>query len=190
MKVDWFRWNRTLHRDAGYLVCVLTALYAVSGIAVNHVADWNPNYSIRHRTVDVGPFDPANLDAAEAHIVGRLGLDRADVRGRHRPSPDELRVFLPEGSEIRVTGSTGHGTWKEVRPRTGLFEANLLHLNRLKGAWTWIADAFSVLLLYVSIGGLFMLRGKNGLLGRGKYLVAAGLLVPAAFIAWHYWGRS
>jgi len=46
------------HRDIGYFFAGLTALYAISGVAVNHIDDWNPNYVIRREVVKVGvlPF--------------------------------------------------------------------------------------------------------------------------------------
>lgn len=183
-KLSLFKLNRDLHRDVGYAVCVLTVLYAISGLAVNHIDDWNPNYAITTAQVGVGPLDVADLDAAEARIVAALDLDRDLVRGRHHASPTELKVFLVDGGEVSVDPATGTGTLKLVTRRTGLFEANALHLNRLKGAWTWVADVYALLLLYLAVGGIFMLKGKKGLLGRGKWLVAAGTLVPVAFLLW------
>ena len=38
--------NRITHRDIGYLIAGLTLIYALSGIALNHKHDWNPNYLI------------------------------------------------------------------------------------------------------------------------------------------------
>ncbi|MCK6507424.1 PepSY-associated TM helix domain-containing protein [Myxococcota bacterium] len=181
---SWFRWNRNLHRDVGYAVSVLTALYAVSGLAVNHIDDWNPNYAISTSTVALGPVPTADLDAAEARIVAGLALDPSEVRGRHFASPTELKVFLEEGGEVVVDPATGQGFMKRVQKRHGLFQANALHLNRLKGAWTYVADAYAVVLFYLAVGGLFMLKGKTGLAGRGKWLVAAGTLVPIAFLLW------
>ena len=42
--------NRAVHRDAGYLVAGLTLLYAVSGVAVNHRAEWNPSWNLTPET--------------------------------------------------------------------------------------------------------------------------------------------
>ncbi|HEX2898560.1 MAG TPA: PepSY-associated TM helix domain-containing protein, partial [Bacteroidia bacterium] len=61
------------------------------------------------------------------------------------------------------------------------YQANVLHRNSLKG-WKWMADVFAVLLIVLSLTGLFVLKGKYGLGGRGKWLVAAGLLPPLAAI--------
>ena len=35
----WRPWMRAVHRDAGYVVVGLTFIYALSGIAVNHLTD-------------------------------------------------------------------------------------------------------------------------------------------------------
>lgn len=180
---DWFRLNRILHRDIGYAVCLVTLLYALSGLVVNHIDDWNPSYAITTGPAEVGPLDPGDLDAAEAQVVARLALDPAEVRGRHHASPTELKVFLEEGGEVSVDPATGSGTLKRVRKRPVLFQANALHLNRLKGAWTWVADAYAILLFYLAAGGLFMLKGKTGFWGRGKWLFGAGALVPILFLA-------
>lgn len=61
-------------------------------------------------------------------------------------------------------------------------DANSLFLNRHKGAWTVVADLYALVLLYLSVGGAFMLRGKTGLSGRGKWLVGLGALVPIGFL--------
>lgn len=176
-----WRLNRSLHRDVGYAVCVLTVVYAASGLAVNHTDAWNPTYAIRTDRLVVAPFDPTDLDTAEATLVAASGVAPDLVRGRHLVSPGELKVFLDEGGEIVVDPRSGQGTVERVTPRPFLARANALHLNRLKGAWTWFADAYALLLLYLAVGGLFMLRGPAGLGGRGKWLVTAGAVVPLGF---------
>ena len=42
--------NRVTHRDIGYLIAGLTIIYAISGIALNHKNNWNPNYIFENRT--------------------------------------------------------------------------------------------------------------------------------------------
>ena len=67
-------------------------------------------------------------------------------------------------------------------PRFFLRVANWLHYNRGKAAWTYIADAYAVLLLYLAISGLFMIKGKLGLRWRGALLVSLGAAVPIAYV--------
>ena len=40
------------------------------------------------------------------------------------------------------------------------------------------ADVFAVMLILISITGLFILKGKKGIAGRGKWFIAAGALPP------------
>ena len=51
MRINWRKWNRVLHRDLGYLFFGMSVIYALSGIALNHVNDWNPSYIITQTTV-------------------------------------------------------------------------------------------------------------------------------------------
>ncbi len=180
--MKWRQWFRVLHRDIGYLLCGLVLAYSVSGVAVNHVDDWNPNYSIENSEVEVGPLPAESLDAMEAHVSAALELGDDEIQGRRRPAKTRFVLFLQEGGDVKVDVATGKGTMKRVTPRPGLFQVNVLHLNHLKGAWTWVADAFAVLLGFLAISGIVLLKGKNGLGGRGKWFVAAGLLVPLVFL--------
>ncbi len=179
------RWRpalRAVHRDLGYFLTVLVCIYSISGLAVNHIDDFNPNYAIENRDIDIGPLGDGDLDALQATVAERLDIDPASVRGRHLISRDQLRIFLPEGGEVKVSIATGKGLYKDVRTRTILFEFNVLHLNHMKGAWTWFADAVAILLLVLALTGLVMLGGRKGLAGRGKWFALAGLVVPVAFV--------
>src|ERR1700733_12468822 len=40
IKKRWRAWLRAVHRDCGYLAIGFTVIYAVSGIAQNHIEDW------------------------------------------------------------------------------------------------------------------------------------------------------
>jgi hypothetical protein len=184
--VDWRRAVRVVHRDVGYFLTGLVLVFSVSGIAVNHVDSWNPSYSRTTAAVDVGPLAAQDLDAMERLVVERLPLDAHEVSGRHRESSGRFKVFLSEGGEVDVDPATGRGTLLRVSRRPVLFDANVLHLNHIKGAWTWVSDAFSVLLAGLAVTGLFMLKGSQGFGGRGKWFVAGGLTVPAAFLVHYY----
>jgi len=45
-----------------------------------------------------------------------------------------------------------------------------------------MADLYAFSLLLLAITGLFILKGKKGFSGRGKWLVGAGILVPIIFL--------
>ena len=180
--MKWRALLRALHRDVGYFLTVLVIIYSVSGVAVNHMADFNPSYAISSVDVAIGPLSPGPLDALEAQVVQRLAINPTAVRGRRLKTADQLQVFLAEGGEVLVSIASGQGRHKRVQPRSPLFEFNVLHLNHMKGAWTWFADGMAILLLSLALTGLVMLKGRKGLAGRGKWFALAGLVVPIVFI--------
>jgi len=185
--VSWRRWFRVLHRDIGYLLFGLVLAYSVSGLAVNHVEDWNPNYSIHTSQVDLGPLPTGGgLDAMEQFVKAAAGVGDHEVTGRRRPGENRFILFLQEGGEVDVAVDTGQGRMKRVTTRPGLFEVNVLHLNHLKGVWTYVADAFAVLLAFLAVSGIVLLKGRTGLMGRGKWFVLAGLVIPIVFLVHYY----
>jgi len=175
----WRRWNNILHRDLGYLCVALTIIYAISGIAVNHMHDWNPNYKFDRvqRT-----FEPIPL--GERDIMVRLAVDRLDLPAPNevfRPDPARLLLFY-EGWSVEVHALEGTALIERPRDRFLLRDANYLHLNHPKGLWTYVADAYAALLLLLAVTGMFVLKGKKGFAGRGKWFVLAGLVLPLAFL--------
>ena len=183
--VRWRGWNRVLHRTLGYLCAGLTIVYAISGLAVNHIADWNPNYVIRDDTVNldgVSPEASRSPDFAE-RLLSAFGLDET-IQGMYRPDPDRLDVFV-EGGAITVDLTSGTAVYESVRDRPLLRAFNVLHLNEPKGLWTVAADLFAVALFLLAFTGLLMVKGRKGVLGRGGVYVAAGILLP--IIYWLLW---
>ena len=184
MAKKWRRWTRSLHRDLGYLTAGLTVAYAVSGFAVNHKEDWNSNRSVTETELSLGPVPGEIAPQRRAWIIERLELDPDDVRSHIQQSATDLRIFFKTGSEISIDPTTGVGRFQEISPRPLLREFNALHLNDLKGVWTWIADAYAVILAFLAISGLVLLRGRLGFAGRGKWLFAAGIVIPVAALWW------
>lgn len=187
MAVAWRKWFRALHRDVGYVAVALVLAYGLSGLAVNHIEDWNPSYRFASSTFELGPL-PAGTAAEQADaVVSGLRLDPRAVRGHFLESATDLRIFLDDGQEARLDTTTGRGTLKTITKRAVLFEVNALHLNNLKGVWTYVADVFALALVFLAITGMTMMKGSRGLAGRGKWFVGAGLAVPVGFIVYMYW---
>lgn len=184
------RWLRAWHRDAGYLAVGLTFVYAVSGLAINHIDDWDPNFTAIERTIPfpehlklqaLVPDDAASANRAAAKIL--TSLDRSDpIEDAYAIDPHHLDITLDHTTvyvdiEARTMREEGQ------KPRLLLRAANWLHLNRGKKAWTYIADGYAVLLLFLATSGLFMLPGKRGIVGRGGVLVLIGAAVPVFYVA-------
>lgn len=179
------RWNwratvRSLHRDCGYLAVGFTLIYAISGLAVNHVKDWDPNF-VSARTIHQASLPlPADAAAASQKVLAALNL-KDPIREAHLFAPDQLDIRL-DNAVLHVDPTTGRVVMEGQKPRPFLRLANWLHLNRGKAAWTFVADTYAVGLLFLALSGIFMLPGKNGMRGRGGILVALGIAVPVLYV--------
>ena len=141
-----------VHRDLGYLFAVLTVVYAISGIAVNHVEHWNPNYSIAIRTHEMAGLQGKDHQAVGAEVLQRLGIDETP-KSVVPIGPRMVKVFL-DGRTLTVLRNEDRVVDEQAAPRTGLFEANYLHLNHGKGFWTWFADAYALGLAFLAAVGM------------------------------------
>jgi len=183
--MTWRKWNNIIHRDLGYLCAGLTVIYVVSGVAVNHIADWNPSFDVDRREVAVAGVTPAQVATSDGvrALLARVGLGPA-YRTTFRTDSATLRVFLEDGV-VDVNFETGTATVEAVRPRPILRQANFLHLNHAKRLWTWMADLYAIALGLLAITGLFVLKGRKGITGRGAWLTGAGVVLPFLFL-WLY----
>lgn len=180
--VNWRRINNVLHRDIGYLSVGLTLAYGISGLAVNHRADWNPNYSHQRTTRQIAPIVAGDRDTAVAEALRQLEVTEPP-RNAFRPNPETLQIFF-EQRTYAIDLPTGAVIVETNRPRPVLYEFNQLHLNTPKGVWTVIADVYAVALIGLAITGMFVLKGRTGLKGRGAWLVGLGIVIPLAYWVW------
>jgi hypothetical protein len=175
--INWRRLNNALHRDVGYLVVGLTIVYAVSGLAVNHRADWNPSYRVGKRALQIAPIVADGREEIIRQALVALGL--GEPRAVFRPDRETLQLFYEQQS-YSVDLPTGAVIVEGVRKRPVLWEMNQLHLNTPKGVWTVIADLYALALLFLAVTGLFVLKGRMGITGRGAWLTAVGIAIPLA----------
>jgi uncharacterized protein len=181
-KALWRPWVRAIHRDIGYVAVGLTFIYALSGLAVNHITDFrdgDPSFRTYSRSVEVGKLEGDDAAIAEA-LRKRFGI-RATPREVYRASPDQLDVLFDKRS-LHLDTSKGVVVDEGQEPRFLLRIANWLHLNRGKKAWTYAADAYAAALLFLATSGIFMIAGKKGFFGRGVVLVTVGILIPVLYV--------
>jgi uncharacterized protein len=182
-KKHWRPWLRAMHRDIGYVMVGLTFIYALSGLAVNHLTDWSDgdaSFKTYSATHEMGPLRGEDQAVAD-DLRKRLAIKEVP-RELYRPAPDELEVIFDKRS-LHVNTATGHVVDEGQKPRFVLRIANWLHLNRGKKAWTYVADAYATSLLVLATSGMFMIAGKKGLLGRGAILVGLGVAIPVIYVA-------
>lgn len=179
---SWRRWVIVYHRDIGYLSVAMIIIYGISGLAVNHIADWNPNYIQKKEIVSINPIEYSNKDSIIAIVMQKLNLE-LQPENYFRPDPETAQLFYP-GKTYSIDLPTGKILIESNPKRIVLYEMNQLHLNATKGIWTYIADFFALGLIFMGISGLFMLRGSTGFFGRGKWFVLIGASIPLGYWVW------
>ena len=179
-KIKWRPWLRAIHRDIGYFAVGLTFVYAFSGLAVNHIADWDPNFNLIEATHKLDQPIPEDDEAAAKFVMAQLKLE-GPTQDVFAIDDTQLDVVL-ENRTLHVNRKTGEVLEEGQEPRLFLRAANWLHLNRGKKAWTIVADGYAIFLIYLATSGLFMIPGRKGLVGRGAIIAFVGAAVPTLYV--------
>jgi hypothetical protein len=183
--VNWRRLNNVLHRDIGYLAVGLSIVYGVSGVAVNHKADWNPSYRVTKTARQIDPVEATDREGMIREALEKLAIDQTP-RNAFRPNPETLQLFFRQAT-YSIDLPSGAVVIEAARPRPVLFEFNQLHLNAPKRLWTVVADVYAAALIALAVTGMFVLKGRTGITGRGAWLTASGVLLPALDWAYYFY---
>ncbi len=182
-KYKWRKWFRVIHRDFGYFFFGITLIYAISGIAINHLDDWNPNYIITTESIQTGLNHEADKDKI-LEMLEEHG-ERKNYKNHYFPSKNGLKIFLKNGV-VYVNLDSGKGLVEQTKRRPLFREMNYLHYNPIK-YWTWFSDLYAGALIALAITGLFLVRGKKGITGRGAWLTILGILIPLVYLLIYFY---
>ncbi|OFX85689.1 MAG: hypothetical protein A2W99_06080 [Bacteroidetes bacterium GWF2_33_16] len=179
--------NRDLHRDLGYIFFAMTVIYGLSGIALNHIDDWNPNYVIKNKEISatISSFDFQDLSRDNAIALLKNIAPEEKYKNHYFPKEGVIKIFIKDGN-IELDTQTGKGFIETSKRRPVFHQVNYLHYNPRKW-WTITSDIFAGSLILLAITGLFILKGKNGITGRGAWLTSIGIIVPLLFLLLYYW---
>lgn len=182
MAFKWRKWNKIVHRDFGYLFFGMTIIYALSGIAINHRGDWNPNYIIIEKAINEQAFDHRPDKKEVLSLLEKYDVHN-DYRKHYFPSEDEMKVFLTGGA-AQIQLSTGQGYIQITKRRSVFREMNYLHYNPSR-SWTWVSDIYAGALIILALSGLLIPRGKDGITARGAWLTLLGIVIPLIFVIYY-----
>ena len=174
---------RQVHRHLSYFFTGMLAVYALSGIALNHKATLNTNYRVeRIETRLDGYLPPASAMDREAvcSLLARIDPQAGYVK-HYFPEAGQLRVFLRGGSNLWIDLGTGQAVYERLTPRPVISALARLHYNPGRW-WTAWADAFGIGLLLIALSGIVLLKGRSGLWGIGGVELLAGIAVPLLFL--------
>lgn len=174
------KFNRITHRDIGYLIAGLTIIYAISGIALNHKHDWNPNYIFNSRsfTTEIPVNRETFNDGIARDILKGIQLE-PEFKASYFPSGNKATIFI-NGGYVQVFTS-GHGIVESISKRPFFYQFNFLHYNPGRW-WKYFSDIYCGSLILVTITGLFLVKGRNGITKRGAILTAIGIVLPLLFL--------
>lgn len=176
------KWMRILHRDIGFFFVGMSLIYGLSGIALNHIGDWNPNYQITNKSFEtaIDLTNQATLKENILKLVDELD-DRKNYKQHYSPEAGIIKIFLKGRSSIIVDKDTGEGKAEFLKKRPLFYQLNHLHYNPGK-YWKWFADFFAGSLIFLALSSLFMIKGKKGIIGRGGIYLLAGIIIPILFL--------
>jgi uncharacterized protein len=169
--------NRVFHRDLGYFFAGMVLIYSISGIALNHLHQWNPNYIISK--IDFKAQLPSDTSEITKLLIEQKVNEfvQSPILSYYYPKQSTLKAFVKNGT-ITFNLETGEALIEKVQRRPIFSQLNFLHYNNPRSWWTAFSDIFAVGLIIITITGLFIIKGKNGITRRGAILVAAGIVLP------------
>ena len=174
------KFNRITHRDIGYLIAGLTIIYAISGIALNHKHDWNPNYIFDSRsfTTEIPVTRETFNDGIAIDILKGIHLE-SEFKASYFPSGNKATIFINGGYVLVFT--SGQGVVERISKRPVFYQFNFLHYNPGRW-WKYFSDIYCVALILVTITGLLLVKGRNGITKRGAILTLIGIVLTLLFL--------
>jgi len=171
-----------LHRDIGFFFVGASIIYGLSGIALNHLKEWNPNYVVNRKNVET-EISLERSPMAKENILMFLDdiKQENNYKSHYYPEPGYLKIFLRGGSSIIMNTNTGEGVAEYLSRRLVFYHFNFLHYNP-NAWWKWFSDIYAGALILLAITSIFMVRGKKGAWGRGGIYMALGIILPIVFL--------
>ncbi|RXJ87382.1 hypothetical protein [Arcobacter sp. CECT 8985] len=172
---------RQWHRDLGYLVIGITIIYSLTGIIL----------TLR----DLHFFEKDYIYISKIEKSSDLNKLKQNLQESFKNKIDSLKVIENTDKYIKYQASKKKGK-KELIYYKDTNEAQLTikdypafiktfikaHKSKSKDRWSYLALAYSVILLFLAISAIFMVKGKNGFKKRGIYLTSAGILLVVLFL--------
>ena len=166
---------RIIHRDLGFFVVGISLVYGISGILLNHMGGKDPAFRTETKTFQL----PANLSATELSDAWQADKKLPPLKRVMQLDETSARLFI-DGGIGEYNAATGSLSYERHKKRVLVHWINRLHYNKVKG-WSPVADFFAGSLILLAITGLFIVKGKRGIAGTGKWYLLIGLLIPILF---------
>jgi hypothetical protein len=169
-------WLRVIHRDVGFLVVGISLIYGISGICLNHMNGKDPAFHTEEGSLQFSP----GLTPTELEAVWHSQNNLPPLKRILRIDETHSRLMLDGGVGV-YNSANGHLDYEKHTQRTFIYWIDRLHYNKVKH-WSPVADCFAASLIFLALSGLFIVKGKHGLAGSGKWYLIAGLLAPVIYV--------
>jgi hypothetical protein len=174
MKITY--WLRVIHRDLGFLVVGISLVYGISGIYLNHINGKDPAFHTEEGSLQLSPF----LTQKELEEVWNAQKNLPALKKILRIDETHSRLMLDGGVGV-YNSDDGRLDYERHRKRVFIYWINRLHYNKISH-WSPVADFFAASLIFLALSGLFIIKGKRGIAGSGKWYLLAGLLIPIVYL--------
>ncbi len=175
-RVNFRKWLRVIHRDLGFLMVGITLIYGISGFLLNHMGEHDPAYKTEEGTLTL-PLELSLTGMIEECEAVGLPV----VKNIGRIDDTHFQVYMEGGIGV-YNSATGIMDYETHKKRHLVYWINKLHYSRVSG-WNVMADIFAFSLVFFALSGLFMVRGRRGLLGSGKWYLLLGVAIPVLYVA-------
>lgn len=177
------KYCRRIHSHLSFFFVGVVLIYAISGITMNHLKDFNPQYMISVKDYVADGKYPHLQNFTKNQVLDLLKeVDEDGNYTKHYyPNKSTMKVFLKNGSSYTLNTQTGDVKYESLQKRPFFSQLAFLHYNPGKW-WTIFSDVFAVCLIIISLTGLFINKGKYGIKGIGGIELIAGLLMPILFL--------
>ena len=187
--MSWRKLNRWIHRELGFLFFGMSIIYGLSGIALNHGAarHWNPGIVSRSESFTYHQaLTKSSVNREVVEEILNITGEKKNYKQYYFPNEEHLMIYL-KGGHINVFLPSGELTLVKIRNRPVFQEVNYLHYNKPKKLWTWFSDFYAFGLILLAITGLFLVKGRKGISGRGGIITIVGIAIPLIFLFIYLW---
>lgn len=177
------KYCRKVHSHLSYFFVGVILVYAISGITMNHLKDFNPQYMLSVKEYKAEGDYPRKNNLTKNDVLQLLTEigEEGNYTKHYYPNQSTMKVFLKSGSSFTLNTQTGEAKYEGLQKRPFFSQLSFLHYNPGKW-WTLFSDIFAVCLILICITGLFINKGKSGLKGTGGIELLIGILIPILFL--------
>lgn len=177
------KYNRKIHTHLSYFFMGMILIYAISGLTMNHLKDFNPQYmiSVKEYKADGNYPHTQNFTKDQVKELLKTIEEDGNYTKHYYPNPSTMKVFLKNGSSFSMNTQNGEVKYEGLKKRPFFSQLSSLHYNPGKW-WTLFSDIFACSLIVICLTGIFMNKAKKSIWGVGGVELLAGILIPILFL--------